>query len=226
MSIKKILLRCADVTGITSKIPRSRLDIFLRAHKSDKKTLDIGSGDGPYASYFPNRVSIDIEAGSGVDHVVDAHDLSLFGNESFEIVLSTEALEHLHTPQLAIDEMHRVLRSGGSVILTTRFIFPLHNIPGDYWRFTRYGLKHLFRNFARLEIIEETKTLETIAVLFERLAFQTDTLYFKPLSLCWLILSKLTLVFSFIITKEYGEVNRTQRTKGILSSGYYVVAVK
>ena len=226
MRIKKILLRCADSTGITSKIPRTRIDAFLRAHRSEEKTLDIGSGHGPYATYFPNRVSIDIEPGPGVDFVVDAHDLSRFSDGSFERVLATEVLEHLHTPQRAIDEMHRVLKPGGSVILTTRFIFPLHNIPGDYWRFTRYGLKHLFHDFEHVEIIEETKTLEAVAVIFERLAFQADTLYLKPLMLGWLLLSKLTLLVSFMITAEYGEVNRTQRTHGILSSGYYVVAVK
>lgn len=226
MKIKTFFLQCADATGITSKIPRTRIDAFLRAHASDKKTLDIGSGHGPYARYFPHRVSVDIELETGVDVVADAHDLSYFSDGSFDTVLATEVLEHLHTPQRAIDEMYRMLKPGGSVILTTRFIFPLHNIPGDYWRFTRYGLTHLFRNFKHVEIIEETKTLETIAVLFERLAFQTDTLYFKPLSMCWLILSKLTLLFSFIITSEYGEVNRTHHTKGILSSGYYVVAVK
>ncbi len=226
MTIKKIILKCADATGIMSKIPRTRIDAFLRAHRTEKKTLDIGSGHGPYAGYFPNRMSVDIEPGPGVDFVADAHDLSRFGDESFESILATEVLEHLYAPQQAIDEMYRVLGPGGSVILTTRFIFPLHNIPGDYWRFTRYGLAHLFRHFKDVEIIEETRTLEAVAVIFERLAFQTDTLWFKPFGLCWLILSKLTLLFCFLITAEYGEVNRTQRIKGILSSGYYVVAVK
>lgn len=226
MNIKFFFLKCIDATGLTAKIPRKRIEAFIRMHGQHGRTLDIGSGHGPYAKYFPNRVSIDITPGKGVDYVADAHDLSQFNNESFDAVLATEVLEHLHTPLRAINEMYRVLKPGGSVILTTRFIFPLHNIPGDYWRFTRYGLAHLFRNFKHVEVIEETSTLETIAVLFERIAFQTDTLWLKPLSICWLVLSKLTMLFSFIITSEYGEVNRTHRTKGILSSGYYVVAVK
>lgn len=226
MNIKHILLACADATGMTKKIVRKRIEDFICKNASSGKTLDIGSGHGPYAHYFPDRVSIDIESGLGVDYVVDAHDLSRFSDGSFDTVLATEMLEHLHTPQKAIDEMYRVLKPGGRVILTTRFIFPLHNIPGDYWRFTRYGLTHLFRNFKHVTITEETNTIQTLAVLFERFAFQTDTLMFKPLSIFWLIASKLTLFFSFIITAEYGEVNRTQRTKGILASGYYVVAVK
>ena len=224
--MKKILLTIADKTGLTRKIVRTKIDQFVRAHASNEKTLDIGSGDSPYRKYFPDRVTIDIEQGNGVDLVMDAHDLSYFPDESFARVLCTEALEHLHTPQKAIDEMYRVLALGGAVVLTTRFIFPLHNIPGDYWRFTRYGLAHLFRNFKTVEIVEETNTIGALAVLFERLAFQADTLWLKPLSFLWLLLSKITYWCSGIITAEYGEVNRTQKTKNILSSGYFVYAVK
>ena len=224
--MKRYLLKLADATGLTAKIPRKRIDAFLRAHASAGKTLDIGSGHGPYANYFPHRVSIDREAGSGVDRVMDAHDLHAFGDGSFDTVLCTEVLEHLHTPERAVDEMYRVLKTGGSVILTTRFIFPLHNIPGDYFRFTRYGLRHLFRKFKSVEIIEETNTMETLAVLCERLAFQTDTLFLKPLSVWWLLLSKAIYLFSFAVTAEYGEVNRKNPTSHILSSGLYVVAVK
>ncbi len=224
--LKQSLLKLADATGITSKIPRKRIDAFLRAHKTEGKTLDIGSGHGPYAAYFPNRVSIDIASGPGVDKVMDAHDLYEFADGTFDTILCTEVLEHLHSPHVAIDEMYRVLKPGGAVILTTRFIFPLHNIPGDYLRFTRYGLAHLFRKFKSAEITEETNTMQTLAVLFERMAFQTDTLYFKPLSIAWLLLSKFTYAMSFLTTAEYGEVNRTQRTSHILSSGLYVVAVK
>lgn len=224
--IKRYILKFADAIGITSKIPRKRIDAFLREHKTDGKTLDIGSGHGPYATYFPNRISIDFAPGPGVDKVMDAHDLHEFADKTFDAILCTEVLEHLHSPHRAIEEMYRVLKPGGSVILTTRFIFPLHNIPGDYFRYTRYGLEYLFRKFRNVEITEETTTMQTIAVLFERMAFQTDTLYFKPLSIGWLLLSKLTYVMSFLTTAEYGEVNRTQRTSHILSSGLYVVAVK
>lgn len=226
MSIKRAVIGAMRRVGFLGKIPRKRIDIFLKRHAADAKTLDIGGGSGPYAKYFPNRVGIDIESGEGVDFVADAHNLSRFRDGEFERVLCTEVLEHLSNPQKAVDEMYRVLRPGGKVILTTRFIFPLHNIPGDYFRFTRYGLKHLFRNFREVEIKEETNTIETLGVLYERIGFQTTTLFFKPLSLLWLLESKIALFFRFILTKEYGEISRRQETRNIMSSGYYVVAVK
>ena len=43
----------------------------------------------------------------------------------------------------AIDEIARVLRPGGYLILTAPHIWGLHEIPHDYFRFTPYGLRHL-----------------------------------------------------------------------------------
>ncbi len=224
--MKTILLKMADTLGLTRKLVRRRIDEFLKMHATNVQTLDVGGGSGPYKKYFPNRVCIDSEAGEGVDFVGDAHDLSHFKDGEFEAVLCTEVLEHLHTPQKAIDEMRRVLRPGGTLILTTRFIFPLHNIPGDYFRFTRYGLSHLLRDWKSAEITEEGTTMEAFAVLCERMGFQTETLGTKLLSALWLIEAKIVRLFSFLLTREYGEVGRKNETKHILTSGYYVVARK
>ena len=225
-AMKAVLLRIADWCGLTSKLVRTRIDAFLYAHRTRSRTLDVGGGSGPYRKYFPNRICIDAAAGEGVDAVGDAHDLSRFRDGEFECVLCTEVLEHLHTPQKAIDEMRRVLAPGGTLILTTRFIFPLHNIPGDYFRFTRYGLKHLFREWKEVEICEEATTIETFAVLCERLGFQAETLFTRFLSVLWLIGSKIIPQFWFLVTGEYGEVGHQNKTKHILTSGYYIVATK
>ena len=224
--LKQAILKILNAIGFFDKIPRRKIDAFLKKHATNGKTLDIGSGHGPYATYFPNRVSIDLAPGPGVDILADAHDLSMFEDESFDCVLSTEVLEHLHTPHQAINEMHRVLKKGGKIVLTTRFIFPLHNIPDDYFRYTRYGLHHLFKNFSEITIEEETTTMQTLAVLFERIAFQTDTFGSRILSGGWLILSKIVYYCSFFTTAEYGEVERRNKTMNIITSGYYVVAIK
>ena len=224
--MKKVLLTVADRLGLTDKLVRRRIDLFLETHATGEHTLDVGGGSGPYKKYFPNRVCIDAVSSEGVDVVGDAHDLSRFRDGEFWRVLCTEVLEHLHTPQKAVDEMRRVLAPGGTLILTTRFIFPLHNVPGDYFRFTRYGLAHLFRDWRQVEIREEGTTMEALGVLCERLGFQTETLWTKWLSVAWLVLGKLCRWCSFVITKEYGEVGRVGETKHILTSGYYVVAIK
>ena len=130
-------------TGLAGKITRRRLDAFLKKYATTGKTLDIGCSTGPYATYFPNRTGLDIKKTPAVDIVADCHDLHMIGDEQFDCVLCTEVLEHLHTPQQAINEFHRVLKKNGTLILTTRFIYPLHDVPHDYYRYTRYGLEHL-----------------------------------------------------------------------------------
>src|SRR5438105_3348465 len=149
---------------LLSKISRSHMEPFIARHKSDAYTLEIGSGSSYYRHYFPNRVGLDVREGEAVDVVGDAHALP-FKDGTFERVLCTEVLEHLHTPQKAIDEMHRVLSPGGKLILTTRFIAPIHDAPGDYFRFTRYGLAHLLREWSEVSIEEETSTPETFGHL-------------------------------------------------------------
>lgn len=182
--MKAIGLKILKWLGMFKKIPRQRLESFLVLHKTDKKVLDIGSNRGPYQHLFPNRMSVDVAPGPNVDIVADAHDLSKIEDNSFEVILCTEVLEHLHTPEKAILEMERVLKPGGKIILTTRFIFPLHDTPHDYYRYTQYGLAHLFHNFHDVKIVEEESTIGTLAVLYERIGLQCNTLGFKPLMFC------------------------------------------
>jgi len=115
---------------LTSKITRNNLGKFVSNNSSNGLTLDLGCGNVYYKKYFPNRIGFDIKSGPGIDVVGDAHHLP-FENEKFDVILCTEVLEHLHSPEIAISEMERVLKKGGKLILTTRFIYPLHDIPHD-----------------------------------------------------------------------------------------------
>ena len=219
--INKFLLKI----GLTSKITRPRMEEFIKMHRSSRLTLDLGCGHAFYKKYFPNRIGLDIQPGQGVDVMGDAHNLP-FENEKFDNILCTEVLEHLHSPHVAISEMKRVLKKGGRLILTTRFIFPLHDIPHDYYRFTKYGLRHLFKDWEILELKEETNTLGGIAVLLQRIGYQSEILNFRPFKLLFFILAKLILPFTFIITKEFGDISKKHLEKNIITSGYYLVCQK
>ena len=125
---------------------RSAVDRFVRKQAMDARVLDLGCGRGPYAALFANRVGCDIEPSPAVHVVADAEALP-FGPGVFDMVLSTEMLEHVRNPERAVAEMGRVLRPGGRLVLTTRFLYPIHSEPNDYFRFTRYGLLYLFRGW-------------------------------------------------------------------------------
>jgi SAM-dependent methyltransferase len=82
-------------------------------------------------------IGIDIRSGLGVDRVLAAdHLVDNFGSRSFDLVICTETLEHIREWKWAVHQMKGVLRDGGILLLTTRSPgFPLHEYPGDYWRF-------------------------------------------------------------------------------------------
>jgi SAM-dependent methyltransferase len=221
MNLKRSLQRLAR--PLTAKITREPLERFLRVHATDRRTLDVGASIGSYAQLFPNRIGIDIERAPGVHVVSDAHSLA-FRDRSFDVVLATEILEHLPEPQRAIDEMLRVLRPGGTVLLTTRFLFPLHDAPGDYYRYTRYGLAHLFRKFEMVEIREETDAMGTLAVLTQRLAIQADTLGSHAVGQVWHLVAHLVRRMSFLITREYGDGRQRRTVQPMMTSGYHLVA--
>jgi SAM-dependent methyltransferase len=210
---------------LSAKLTRITLDRFIERHASTRRTLDIGAQNGPYAALFPRRVALDVQRGAGVQIIGDAQLLGI-RDASFETVLCTEVLEHLPEPQRAIDEMFRVLVPGGQLLLTTRFLFPIHDAPHDYFRFTKYGLRHLLRRFEILEVEEETDAVGAIAVLLQRLGMQAQTLHRTPFRAVWLLAAQAARPFSFLITQEYGDSRRLTREHGIMTSGYHVCCRK
>lgn len=207
--------------ALTAKLTRVTLDRFVQAHGGPGRTLDIGAQNGPYAAFFPNRIALDIRPRRGVHVVADAQALGI-ADGTFDVVLCTEVLEHLPEPQRAIDEMFRVLRPGGLLLLTTRFLFPIHDAPHDYFRFTKYGLRHLLRAFVIVEIREETDTIGAIAVLLQRLGMQARTVGPAASRALWLVSARVVRPLGFLIRQEYGDSRRTTAETGIMTSGYHV----
>jgi SAM-dependent methyltransferase len=211
--------------ALTAKLTRVTLDRFIVSHASAGRTLDLGSQNGPYAAHFPRRVAVDLHPAAGIHLRGDAHALPLL-TSSFDVVLCTEVLEHLPEPQQAIDEMFRVLKPGGQLLLTTRFLFPIHDAPHDYFRFTKYGLRYLLRRFEQIHVEEETDAVGTLAVLVQRLGMQAQTLGSAPLRAGWLVAARIVRRLSFLITAEYGDSRRLTPETGIMTSGYHVTCIR
>jgi SAM-dependent methyltransferase len=112
--------------------------------------------------------SFDIDEKYGPDILGDicAHD---FNGRTFDVIVLSEVLEHVHSPHLAIANIRAALREGGRLILTVPFLFPIHERPHDYYRYTRYGLEYLLRDFRDVRIGERNTWAEAINALAPRM---------------------------------------------------------
>lgn len=130
-----------------------------------KKVLDLGCGVKPYEVLFPfvkKYVGFDIEPHSRVDFVGYNWDLPFQDNE-FDALISTQVLEHTAKIQETVQEIRRVVKNGGLIYISVPLTFPEHGIPYDFYRFTRYGLMEVFKDF---EIIKIEPHNGYIATLF------------------------------------------------------------
>jgi SAM-dependent methyltransferase len=112
--------------------------------------LDLGAGLVPYAAvygpYFDRRTTVDVPFSPHdqrhIDVFATADDLP-FEDATFDCILCTEMLEHCPEPLAVLAEMHRVLKPGGAVFLTTPFSIGVHEAPYDFYRYTPFALRHL-----------------------------------------------------------------------------------
>lgn len=92
-------------------------------------------------------VSVDMVNGAGVDVVSKAEDFAQDLGQ-WDLVISTEMLEHCEHWQDAVLRMKELCCPGGHILLTCRGPgFAFHGYPSDYWRFTPADLAHAFRDF-------------------------------------------------------------------------------
>jgi SAM-dependent methyltransferase len=140
-----------------------------------------------------------------------------FRDRSFNCVVCAEVLEHVERPAEAIREIHRVLVPGGVLALTTRFIFPLHDRPQDYFRYTKYGLALLLKPFSRREIRDQHGWIETLSVLLVR-GLKEDHRWARILS----------LPLFGVATALSGVANvlGDRLASDHMPSGYFVIAMK
>lgn len=114
---------------------------------ADKHVLEVGSlnVNGSVRPLFTGPYhGIDKQEGNGVDSIMDAERLTYWDN-SFDVVLSTEMLEHVERPWRVLEEMERVCKPEGHLLVTCRGYdergaFPVHGYPDDIWRFSARSL--------------------------------------------------------------------------------------
>jgi len=145
---------------------RTRMQKFFSARERVGKVLDVGAQYCPYYPLFRGKCdsysSLDIVPSPIVDIICNAEDMPI-EDGSYDLVLCTQVLEHCNSPERIINECHRVLRKGGTLIVTVPSIYPVHGYPADNWRFMPDGLRYLLRSFSQVEVLGELDFAESLA---------------------------------------------------------------
>lgn len=122
---------------------------------SGGRVLDFGCAEMPYRHLFGDDVEFigaDLPGNPGATVEIAPDGTVPVPDGSCDAVLSTQVLEHVGDPAVYLSECHRVLRSGGRLLLSTHGIMVYHPDPVDYWRWTCEGLDRIVRE-AGFEIV-------------------------------------------------------------------------
>lgn len=99
--------------------------------------------------FFPGKqyFGADMREGLGVDVILNLHHIDL-PSESVGTVLIMDTLEHVEFPYRALEEVYKIVRPNGIVIISSVMNFPIHDYPCDYWRFTPEAFRSLLKPFS------------------------------------------------------------------------------
>lgn len=206
---------------VRKMFPTARRLLVEQSLKSEdyslyRRVLIVGSGYDPYRDLFglvDTYVCLDIEGYKNATDVIgDAHRLP-FSGESFDCILCSEVMEHLHHPEWFVTEVERVLVEGGSMIASVPFMYHKHADPFDYWRPTDSALRNIMQTFSELRIRSQGNRIHTISDLITTIKIKKLPILFPLRILNYL------LVLGTV-------VGNNRNCTSSAPSGYFVVAKK
>ncbi len=197
--------------------------------QSGMRVLDIGCSDQRIKRFLPRDREY-----TGLDYYStatqwyetrptiygDAHALP-FSNARFETVLLLDVLEHLQAPEVCMKEIGRVLENGGNLFLKVPFLYPIHDAPVDFHRWTRFGLFELAQRHG-FEVVSERhigEPLET-ATLLTNIAWSKTVLRWirsgNPLMVFGLLLPPAVVLMNVVSSL----VSRISASDAMMPHGY------
>ncbi len=186
--------------------------------------LDLGCGKVPlyqiYKDYIADNICIDWKntphQSEHLDYECDLNRGIPLPDEHVDTILLTDVLEHVCDPDCLLDEIRRVLKTNGKLILTVPFLYGIHEEPHDYFRYTKFKLMDFCRE-NQLELL----LLESYGGFLETLL----DLLGKGLAFSGLTSTIHLLVSNLLVNSVLGH-KVLQRTANRYPLGYCLVARK
>tara|TARA_B100000579_G_C22846678_1_gene864817 strand:- start:4275 stop:4919 length:645 start_codon:yes stop_codon:yes gene_type:complete len=209
--------------SLSKKISRKNL-YKLICNELNKITeincLNIGSG-GPIEELLKKKVknyySIDIDQSRKPNEIMDVCSNDFKVNFNPNLICIFETLEHCQNPIKAVDNIHKTLDKGNVCLASVPFNFHIHDEPNDFFRFTEYGCKLIFKNFSEVKVLRRNGWLESIFVNIVRLEKESNILS--------KIIGKLFIILNIIFYPIIIIIQKIAPSKK-LTTGYFIIAVK
>lgn len=126
--------------------------------------LDVGCGNKPYKNLILQNKNISTYTGLDLENARNyggpkadifwTTDGSIpLPSESYDSAMATEVLEHCPKPEAIISEVYRVLKTDSFFFITVPFIWNLHEVPHDEYRYTPFALQRILNEYG-FEIIK------------------------------------------------------------------------
>lgn len=208
---------------------RYYLDELLNCTQFYGKVLDVGGKkENKRGKFRPPLDKVDswkylnIDKSTNPDYLCSVDDIPI-EDESFDIVLLAEVLEHLENPIDVLKECKRVLKKNGKIVITMPFLYPKHADPYDFQRWTDYKLENELKKLGFKNIVI-TPMGGIFAVIYDLLHVSLGSASKNRDALKNKIIGKfimpiLAKVFKWL-DKKYEYKNKT------ITTGYFIEAYK
>ncbi|HEV2563426.1 MAG TPA: methyltransferase domain-containing protein [Rhizomicrobium sp.] len=111
--------------------------------------LDVGCGKMPYYPLYAPHVERvfgtdwpqSLHGDAFLDFVCDLNIGLPLADRTIDTVLAADVMEHLYKPHVFLAELFRVLRPGGAVLVNTPFMYPVHEPPNEFYRYTTFAMR-------------------------------------------------------------------------------------
>jgi SAM-dependent methyltransferase len=153
-----------SLTNPNYLVLRSRRLIFeqwVQRLKGNLAVLDIGGRYQPYRPLLQGKiekyVALDVLKTDFVDVVGSGEELP-FQEESFDLVIATGVFEYFYKPHEAAQNIYRVLRPGGTLLVSLGAVVPRF-VDEECWRYLPRGLRSVFSPFSQVTIAPEVSSV-------------------------------------------------------------------
>src|SRR5882672_8203040 len=145
-----------SITSHSFLVLRRRRLIFTewikRLPAQDLRVLDVGGRYQPYRPLLDGRVNryfaVDVLKTPLVDAVSKGQELP-FRDDTFDLVLATGVFEYFPEPKVAAEQIRRVLKPGGCLMMSVAAICP-RAVDEEHWHYLPAGLRHTLSSFSKV----------------------------------------------------------------------------